>query len=200
MKESGVHVNSQYNQRNNNNGALIASIIGMNLNYGLREMDKKLFATEKGRKAKVHPSSVNSKSTIYKQLSSSPLEAIGYQDLISINNNEIPGSVGLAMLNTTPLSIFALLLTASSIEDLSLSPTDEEDTNEDKYIKIELDQWLLMKIKKSVYESILSARKLITASMHEFIIDSEGFSKWKYAALIDSIIQVLVIEQPTSSK
>ena len=104
------------------------------------------------------------------------------------------------MLNTTPLSIFALLLTASSIEDLSLSPTDEEDTNEDKYIKIELDQWLQMKIKKSVYESILSARKLITASMHEFIIDSEGFSKWKYAALIDSIIQVLVIEQPTSSK
>ena len=202
MKESGIFVNSQHNQRNNNNGALIASIIAMNLypDYGLREMDKKLFATEKGRKAKVHPSSVNSKSTIYKQQSSSPVEAIVYQDLISINNNEIPGSVGLAMLNTTPLSIFALLLTASSIEDLSLSPTDEEDTNEDKYIKIELDQWLQMKIKKSVYESIISARELLTAAMHEFIIDSEKFSNWKYAALIDSIIQVLVIEQPTSSK
>jgi len=202
MKESGIMVKSNYNKRNSGNAALITSIVGINLypDYGLREFDKKLFATEKGRKAKVHPSSVNSRSTIYKQQCASAVEAIGYQDLISINNHEIPGSVGLAMLNTTPLSIFGLLLTCGSLEDMSLSPTDEEEENsEDKYIKIEIDQWLQMKVKKSVYESIKTARKFLTAAMHEFIVDSENFSRWKYAEYIESIIQVLIIEQPHSS-
>lgn len=202
MKESGIFVHSNYNKRNDDNSALITSVIGMNLypDYALRELDKKLFATEKGRKAKVHPSSINSRSSIYKQQCLNPLETIGYQDLISINNNDIPGSVGLAMLNTTPLSVFALLLTCGSLEDLSLSPVDEEqDNNEDRYIKIEVDQWLQMKTKKSVFESIISARKLLTAAMVEFIVESEKFNKWKYISLIDALIKVLVIEQPTSN-
>ena len=220
MKEVNIIINSYYNKRNNNNATIISSIIGISLypDISIREFDRKQFVTEKGRKSKIHPSSVNSKAVIYKQQCAVPIEAIGYQDLIALNTNDNSfTSAGLAMLNTTPLSIFGLLLICGSLEDISLSSTIDindsyndnnnttttittNDDDIDKYIKIEIDQWLQMKIKKSVYNLTLTARKFLTAAMHEYIGDSEKFSSWKYASKIDSLMKVLVYEQPILKK
>ena len=93
----------------------------------MRKKDTTTFTTEKGRKAKIHPSSVNSKQGTYRIPCKQQMEVLAYQDLVSIvSASQAPGAATLLMLNTTPMSLFSLLLTCGSlsIDDGSESSDD----------------------------------------------------------------------------
>ena len=102
LKESGVNTTQNYSQRNNGNMPLLMSMVSIGLypDIGMRLEGKQQFTLEKGRKAKLHPSSINSKSPQYK-LPCKNMELLGYQNLVSVANVGV-GSAGLQMLNTTP--------------------------------------------------------------------------------------------------
>jgi len=133
VSELGINITHTHTQRNNGNVHLLMALIGIGLypDVGVRTVGATTFTTEKGRKAKIHPGSLNSKNAAYKSPCKveQQMDCIAYQDLVATtNNNNTPGAASLLMLNTTPISVFGLLLTCGSI---SIVEDDDEDEDED---------------------------------------------------------------------
>jgi hypothetical protein len=96
VKDSGIDIQRASNNRNNGNLDLLMSVISMGLypDIGMRKKGANAFKTEKGRKAKVHASSINTKGKgAYPVTAKVDIEFIGYQDLISsTGGGNIPGA------------------------------------------------------------------------------------------------------------
>ena len=201
--------------------ALIMALIGIGLypDVGSRKKGATVFMTEKGRKAKIHSGSVNSKLPAYKTPCKTGMEFVGYQDLVhNTSTNAPPGAAKLMMLNTTPISPFALLLTCGTIKEISAYSSNEllsgeEDDNEVEeeeednsptvleggdVVKIRVDGWLTMKINKSALNLIHACRVTITRAMEVFLADPESIIPDEIARAVDAIAQALSVEQPCS--
>ena len=82
MREVGINLTNNRHLKNNGNPNLVASLIGMALypDIGVRNTSAS-YSTEKGRKTRVHPSSVNFKAAMMskKSKTNASLKVIGYQ-------------------------------------------------------------------------------------------------------------------------
>ena len=203
LRESGVNSTQAYAQRNNGNMPLLMSIISIGLypDIGVRQLGKEPFILEKGRKAKIHPSSVNSKAPQYKGPCKT-LDLIGYQDLVSIPNVN-PGGAGLLMLNTTPMSVFALLLTCGVIHEVPASVKDIDDGPprpvDVDAVNVEVDSWVKLRTTRKILNVVRTARETIALTMDAFLSSPDMPLPPHLSRGMDAIAQALAAEQPLSS-
>ena len=208
LKESGVNSQQAYSQRNNGNMSLLMSIISIGLypDIGVRENGKLPFTLEKGRKAKIHPSSVNMKSAQYKG-PCKDIDLVGYQDLVSVPN-VVPGGTGLLMLNTTPMSIFSLLLTCGAIREIiSTAAVDSEDGEggdersfiDANVVTLEIDGWIKLETTRTVLNIVRASRENISCTMDAFLSAPEMPLPLHLSRGTDAIAQALSMEQPIFS-
>jgi len=114
--------------------------MGLYPNVAIRDKVAGSYRTEKGRVAKVHPSSVNSKMNGNHSRHSGPTNSIDilcYQDVVTITTPPgapppPPGSPNLCLLGTCPLSSLALLLCCGSISEEDDGETGMEDELEEE--------------------------------------------------------------------
>ena len=82
MKDVGINMTNNKISKNNGNSNLVSSLIGMALypDIGVRNSNNS-YSTEKGRKTRVHPSSVNHKASIISKKSKAHdlMKVIGFQ-------------------------------------------------------------------------------------------------------------------------
>ena len=222
MREIGVEVSGGYAQRNNSNPSLLMALVGIGLypDVGIRRMGGAAFVTEKGRKAKIHPASINSKNAHYKGPSkSSSLEVLGYQDLVaSVQTHSAPGSASLLMLNTNPVSCFALLMTAGKFqeEDHGEDDDDDEDNGEEggggggggeavardgarvdprELIHVNIDGWLSLRLARGAYNLIHACRRRIEEAMVRYVDHPDVQLPPDLKRDVETIVQALIIEQ-----
>ena len=217
MKEIGISPNSQHCSRNNSNPQLIMSLIGIGLypDLGVRRKGTKVFTTEKGRKAVIHPASINARHVSLSVACKTSIELLGYQDLVSTaNNSQAPGSASLLMLNTTPVSVLALLLTCGLIRELKGrafsegnddNGEDEEewedvDDDETDVISIEIDGWLRLRINRDSFELICLARERFHSSFELFVSGPANILSKEKMKDIEMIVRALCIEQTSTGR
>ena len=160
----------------------------------------------------IHPASINAKIPKYSSASQRSIELIGYQDLVESTNNDRPGNSRLLMLNTTPVSVLALLLNCGSIvqfercnEEEGEEEDDEvwEDIDEDednfptnqRTVVVEVDGWLKLKLDKEVLSLIEVARIQMMLCMKSFVNEpSKGLEKISKKKM-EAIVKMISIEQ-----
>ena len=192
LRESGVNTTQAYAQRNNGNMPLLMSIISIGLypDIGVRQEGKLPFILEKGRKAKIHPSSVNAKSAQFRNACKGGMDLVGYQDLVSVPN-VVPGGTGLLMLNTTPMSVFSLLLTCGIIREVK---SEDNDT-----VVLEIDGWVMLKISIGVLNLVKHSRETIASAMDAFLSAPDKPLPLNLSRGMDTIAQAMAFEQPITS-
>jgi HrpA-like RNA helicase len=131
LKDVGIAVNNNRVAANNGNVGLVSSLISMALypEIGVRNSGGS-FSTEKGRKARIHPSSINHGASLQSKKSQmqNMMSIVGYQDMISGNPNRgAPGAPVLSMLNTSAVQPLALLLAAGRVREIDSKDTGMAD-------------------------------------------------------------------------
>lgn len=126
-------------------------------NYAVRRHTVKVFATEKGRKTKVHPSSINHQ--ICSGVCTKSFELIGYQDMVSTVNTN-PGGASLLMLPTSCVCTLTMLLTCGVVELLDKESDDLE------RVEVLVDKWLKISVYESFYNIILALRHRLTKTIN----------------------------------
>jgi ATP-dependent RNA helicase DHX36 len=200
LRESGVNSTQAYAQRNNGNMPLLMSIVSIGLypDIGVRQEGKLPFLLEKGRKAKIHPSSVNAKSPLYKAPCSKGMDLVGFQNLVSVPN-VVPGGTGLLMLNTTPMSIFSLLLTCGIIKEVDdVSDADTESSLGEDLVTIEVDGWIKLKTSPLILALMKQCRMTIANAMDEFLSSPDMLLPPHLSKGANAVAQALALEQPIS--
>lgn len=199
LRESGVNSTQAYAQRNNGNMPLLMSIVGIGLypDIGVRQEGKLPFLLEKGRKAKIHPSSVNAKSPLYKAPCSKGMDLVGFQNLVSVPN-VVPGGTGLLMLNTTPMSIFSLLLTCGIVKEIDdVCDMDTESDTED-LVTVEIDGWIKLKMSPTVLGLMKQCRLTVADAMDAFLSSPDMLLPPHLSKGINAVAEALALEQPIS--
>lgn len=163
-----------YTKRNNENVPLKCALVGIGLscNVAMRKKGTSVFLTEKGVKAKVHPSSINKKQgsvSAFPDACSKNVEIIGYQELVAaVSASSLPGSASLNMLGTCPLSVFTFLLSCGCIDMLEVPrPSDDDDDDDgepspaEEMVDLVADHWLQLRTPKSTALLILGVRECL---------------------------------------
>ena len=191
LEDIGIVTSRAYNQRNNGNSNLLMSIIGVGLypDIAVRVAGSSLFHTEKKIKCRIHPSSINFKTPLYKTECKNAIEAVGYQDLVSINTaNGGFSNANIAMLGSNPVSIFSLFLTSGKLT--------EKKVLENGQLLVEVDEWLLVKVDADIYNCIVNARNCLTAAMFVYINAPDSFNASPLSFCVEAIVNALAAEQP----
>jgi len=187
---TGINPNSSVSSRNNADFLLLNAMVGFGLysNFAIRKMSSSMFTTEKGRKAKVHPSSLNNtnaKNSIsaFNSSCNQQLEAVGFQDLVSLSpqkgRDAHIGGASVQMLSTSPMSVFVLLLacgsfdqqvpstsSVSTIEEFVLSPSDKASG----LVIGVVDHWLPIRIYEETFRMISDVRECLNDSISSFLL------------------------------
>ena len=215
VKEVGLNVQQAYFSRNNGNIELLMSTVSMGLypDVGVRAMGASLFKTEKGRKAKVHPGSINAKGHgAYAKEGKASLEFVGYQDLVAMSPNSSTGqtTVGgatLAMLSTNPVSLFSLMLCCGSLSDITatggksigkeadedgdeLAPTLDEDE-----ALLSVDGWIIVKISRETAALVHAARHVLSCALDHSVNKPGTSLPLELQRGVDAIVNALTLEQ-----
>lgn len=219
LHDIGVSPGDPRNARNNRNYDLIMSLIGVGLypDLGTRFGSSKAFTTEKGRKALIHPASVNSRNQYFSSPCRGAVDLLGYQDLVATSNTAMhgPGVASLLMLNTTPVSVLALLLTCGDLRTFEFSVIEEdegsdEESDEDeeetafavgtevklsRVIGIEIDRWLRLKLSRDLIDMIYRAREHLIEALTFFVSNPGKPLPKALSKGLDVIVRALVVEQ-----
>lgn len=210
VEDIGIRPMQAHATRNNGNLQLIMALIGIAMypDVGVRCQDSTSFSTEKGRKAKIHPASVNSKQGIYKSPCKMNIELLGYQELVSVaSSSSGPGTATLLMLNTTPLSSFALLLTCGTLIELIPGEADDSDENSDEgeaqgvtedslspkkndAVYLEVDGWLKLKTNAETAQLISAARRSLSLAFQMYVGKPGVQLPQSLNEAVDAIVQV----------
>lgn len=191
MEDIGIVTSRAYNQRNNGNNNLLMSIVGVGLypDIAVRVAGSSLFHTEKKIKCRIHPSSINFKTPLYKTECKNAIEAVGYQDLVSINTaNGGFSNANIAMLGSNPVSIFSLLMTSGKITEKKVLGNSQ--------VLVEIDEWLHVKFDVDIYRCIVNARNCLTAAMFVYINAPDTFNSSPLSFSVEAIVNALAAEQP----
>ena len=184
--------------------------MGMYPNVAVRRKGTTAYVTEKGRKAKVHASSINSRHPRVRNPCTEELEVICYHDMSTVGggaggNTQGPGGANLSMLTTTPLSLFGLLLCCGDIsEDDDVADGEEEGassavtetvrSDSQESILVVVDGWLRLRMRQLVLRMVMECRHVLRESLQDFLRNPAG--EVKHREKLDAIAQVLTIEQP----
>jgi len=201
VKEVGLPVQQAYFCRNNGNVELLMSTISMGLypDVGVRALGANAFKTEKGLKARVHAGSVNAKGRgAFGTTCKADMELVGYQDLVALSQarGEVaPGGATLAMLSTTPVSLFSLLLSCGSLAETEITQEDaaEEEVADD--IVLSVDGWIKVKCSRKSAAQVQACRHVLIAALDHFVNRPGTPLGQSLMAGIDAIVQCLTAEQ-----
>jgi len=203
VKEVGLQVQQAYFCRNNGNVELLMSTISMGLypDVGVRAEGGNAFKTEKGLKARVHPGSVNAKGRgAFGTTCKADLEIVGYQDLVALvqtSGEHAPGGATLSMLSTSPVSLFALLLSCGTLEELEITQEDaaeKEAVARDEVI-LSIDGWIKVKCSRASAAQVRACRHVLIAALDHFVNRPGAPLAQDLLLGIDAIVQCLTAEQ-----
>jgi hypothetical protein len=204
MKGANVQATHARTQRNDGNHALVQAVIGTGLypDVGVRRKGTKLFATEKACRTKIHPSSFVSRLPTYRKECMKAVEVIGYQNLIAATQSTAPGAImqnfiggaGLMMLGTSPVSVFSILLTCGSIEEISTG-ADNDDLHGDSYVEVEVDGWFSLQLQQEHLQHVYHARALLTVALSQYLQNSTRALDNAVSTGVDKLVEVLCLEQ-----
>ena len=211
VREVGVNVQQAYFSRNNGNTELLMSAVSMGLypDVGVRAQGQNAFKTEKGRKAKIHPGSVNAKGNgAFAKECKGILEFVGYQDLIAlVPRPDTPQQVGgasLSMLSTSPVSLFSLMLSCGSLDEITTTESggtaeyEEEDPATKMVatdVMLSVDGWITVKISRDTATYVHAARHVLTCAMDHFVNRPNTALTPVLQRGIDAIVNALTVEQ-----
>jgi len=200
MRDVNIQVNQTRCMRNDGNHSLLQAVVSTGLypDVGVRKCGAKIFTSERGCKAKIHPSSVNARIPMYRKECLKPIESVGFQDLIASvsapGGGHFIGSANLMMLSTTPLSMFSMLMACGRIEEVS-SGEENEDLKSEDHVEVELDGWLSLQMHKNHIRLIRNARHLVAVALSGFL---QGPHKQQDKTLVkgvDRLVEIFALEQ-----
>jgi HrpA-like RNA helicase len=204
VKDAGLDINRAFFSRNNGNTELLLSTISMGLypDVGMRQKGANTFKTEKGRRAKVHPGSVNAKGRgAFANTAKADLEFVGYQDLIALSQSDMhaPGAASLAMLSTTPVSLFSLLVCCGSLNEVTSAQKEDNDEDDspvpEDHVLVSIDGWLTIKIHKDNLALVNACRSVLTNALSH-VVNNPGTAIPKdLQTQVDAIVDSLTVEQ-----
>jgi HrpA-like RNA helicase len=201
VKEVGLEVHQAYFTRNNGNMELLMSTIGMGLypDVGIRAIGSNAFKTEKGLKARVHAGSVNAKGRgAFATAAKADLEVIGYQDLVALTNpggeRQAIGGATLAMLSTTPISMFSLLLSCGALTEVKLDSGDETPISPDDVV-LSIDDWIKIKMSRESAAQIHVCRNVLISALDHFVNNPGAPLAQPLKVAVDAVVQCLTLEQ-----
>ncbi len=203
LMEIGIYCYQTKSMRNNGNLSLVASLLtsGLYPGYAIRKSGASLFSTERGPKAKIHPSSVNAKSPYYRNECKRPVDVIGFQELIGLNPHKRSASFGgpnFLMLGTSSMNVLSLLL---SCGELDVVPHGDGDDNVGAdYIIIKVDEWFKLKLSQSFYQQLVKARRLVNLALVQFVNDPQVTQTGVVVRALDSLFMALSEEQGQMNK
>jgi hypothetical protein len=179
----------------------------------VRRSGSSTFATEKGCKTKVHPSSVNKKqgqssSSSSNQSTQGALEIIAFQELVATPPSH-PGAASLFMISTSPVSTFGYLIACGGIvveergsqareEGEAPESDDEKDVTrleQSSFINILVDGWLRLRMPKLSYDVITFIRLKISEIITTYLEAPRRPLPPSYVAFLDSVTEVIAREQ-----
>ena len=190
----GINPHSRLFSENNDDFLLLQSLIGIGLypNIAVRKKNNSSFVTEKGRKGKVHPSSLNNTNS-NKSISNfssqckKELEVIGFQDLVAFTSRGKESHIGGAtvqMLSTSPVSVFVLCIACGSfarnspsagVNGVNEGTEDKIEFIEDPDDKTEgiilclIDDWLPLRMYEETFQLICDVRECLNDSISCFL-------------------------------
>lgn len=217
LRGSGVSVHAPYCSRHNHLAPLITAIVGMGLypDVGVRRLGAKVFTTEKGSKVKIHPASINSKSALFRAVCSKPMQFMGYQDLVSVNQtlHEVGGAT-LQMLNTSSVSLFSLLLASGTMVSgycdylvkrnpiiAAEQPPPAIVARADPrmchltYTIVHVDGWLSLKIRSDHLLLLQKCKAVVAEGVCLFVQEPNKYPQTASAQVVDIVAKVLSGEQ-----
>lgn len=185
---------------------LLVSLIGIGL-YSTVAVShgSSNFTTEKGCKARVHPSSVNRKQQGVsggggggETSASSSLEMIAYQELVMAPTS-VPGAANLLMISTCPVSVYTYLLSCGSIETVTPPAgvdEDSDDEGKDDSEHILVDGWLSLSVSAGTLGLVVSSRRGLQDALDFFLENPGRDLPVDHMSRITAITDALVFECP----
>ena len=189
-----IIVSNPHSSRNSGNYYLLMAIIGMGLYpaIAVRRKGSTLFTSEKGPKAKLHASSVNHIQKQYKKPCVGDIEIMGFDSLVAAKQSSSQvASASLLMINTTPLSTFALILSCSK-----LVSTEEL---EEGHCTLFVDDWLKFDTDTELNSIIYRARSCLIQALVHYVRDPQKALPFNLAKGLDAIGLALTLEQQNLS-
>jgi HrpA-like RNA helicase len=178
LKDENVDVSNKRSAQNNGNLRLIQSIVAMGMypDVGVRKNEAKLFTTEKGRKARLHNSSILSKIPHYlNKCQANQVEMVAFQNLIESSGfgDRGPGGASLSMLEITPLSTFGLLLSCGKLEDIELfeDTEDGEEVIVSDDLLLQADDWVTLRTSKARSLQFRACRAFLAGCIEAYALD-----------------------------
>jgi hypothetical protein len=136
---------------------------------------------------------------MYKKECLRELEVIGFQDLVaSTQQGGHIGGASLLMLNTCAASLFAVLLTCGSLQELS-SGEENEDLESAMHVEVEVDGWLSVQMRKEHLLMVINARHLLTTALLVFLQNPTKPLDKTMEKGVEKLVEVLALEQRACS-
>lgn len=223
MKEATIDPNSSFASRFEGYQPLLQAIVGMGQypDLAVRTQGNRDFVTERACAVKLHQSSVNARGAVFQQKCAKPLELVAFQNLVasaagggatgaksSSNNNGCGSSSGggaqnFLMLGTTPVSVFAHLLTCGTLEEVDghTKEVDQENNDTDvdmslsEHVQVVVDGWLVLEMQKEQLLLLTRARKLLNRALESFLQYPTQPVDARTHQGIDRIVEMLGLEQ-----
>jgi HrpA-like RNA helicase len=187
----GMNLSHPRSMRNSGNTYLLISVLSIGLypSIGVRRHGATLFTTEKGPKAKIHPSSVNYSHSQYKKPCAVDVDIVGFDSLISTKPSERnPNSASLMMLSTTPLSVLAVILACAEMQivDNSIDETS---------VLLIVDDWLKLRGDRDVAKVLQAMRECLVEALVRFVRDPARPLPLNIGNALEAVCSALTIEQ-----
>jgi ATP-dependent RNA helicase DHX36 len=219
QEASGVNPNSSYSMRNNGEYFLLNAMVGFGLysNIAIRKKGNSIFTTEKGHKAKIHPSSLNNTNasnaiSAFSSQCNKELEVIGFQDLVSLTpqkgRDSRIGGASVQMLSTSPMSVFVLLLACGNFSRQIPTTSTTSATSKQSEVAEELfvldpndeargivlgvvDNWLPIRMYQDIFQMICDIRECLNDAISCYLLHHRNHKTSNLPAHISAFNDVI---------
>ena len=207
-KVTGISTHHPYTRRNNGNAALQCALIGMGLSnsVAIRKKGTTVFVTEKGVKAKVHPSSINKKHgsvSAFPDACTKNVEIVGYQELVaSVGGSSLPGAASLMMLSTSPLSVFTFLISCGTLviaEGTGEESDDMEVEGDEDCVEIIADKWLQLRTPRHTATLLVGLRECLYDALCYYLSRPTESLLPHIAAMVEGVVAAISTEHLAGS-
>lgn len=169
LQDIGINCRLSRSTAHTGHVPLVAAVLstGIYPNIGIRRKGAKLFTTEKGSKGKIHGSSINSKSSVYRTECRASAQLLCYQELTEISPHSQSYSIGGAnymMRSTAPMSFLTLLLTCGELQEVPAEGEVEADA-----VCVQLDHWIVLQVKRADLATVQIWREFLQSALLAFV-------------------------------
>lgn len=190
----GIKLTHPRSSRNSGNSYLLMSIVGIGLypEVCFRKKGGALFVSEKGPKAKIHPSSVNFQLSTYKKPCAGDLDIVGFETLVSMKTTSaMPNSASLYMIGTTAVSVFGFLLSSSQFRPITTEAANDATS---LVVEVLVDEWIKFTMDRVTFQLMQGARSCLTEALVTFVLNPSKQLPSHIEKGLDAIASVLASE------